>query len=39
LIESYSKEVQNAREISKQMIENEYSNISSILELMDKYFV
>ncbi len=39
MIESYSKEVQKARETSKQMIENEYSNISRILELMDKYFV
>lgn len=39
MVENYTKEVQNARELSKQMITKEYPNILEILGLIDKYFV
>jgi hypothetical protein len=39
LIKNYTNEVQNARELSKQMIKKEYPNILEIIRLMDDYFV
>ena len=39
MIEDYTKEVQSARELSKQIIKKEYPNILEILRLMDEYFV
>lgn len=39
MIENYTKEVQKARELSKQMIKKEYPNILEILRLIDEYFV
>lgn len=39
MVENYTKEVQKARDLSKQMIKKEYPNILEILRLIDEYFV